>query len=296
MKIGVIRLSSLGDLVLLTPFLENLRNIYKDASIYLFTEEIYKELFTCDKRIDYVLSEPIEDDFDIIYDMHRTMKSKRFIKKMRFKKYITLNKRDFERRFMIITKIRINIPHAIYRYLEVLKNPTFTKPVVFIKEENIIKAKEDLKEFKRPFIGFLLGAKRRSRVWMFYDELSNLLDGNVFLFGSKEEDAFSHIKRIKGYFGLNLNLLGAYLSLMDLTIGNDSGTIHLAQAVGTKSLMIYGSSIPEFGFRPFNGDFISKNLPCKPCSLHGTDFCPFKFKCLSIINPSDVYKMIKRMI
>lgn len=298
MKIGVIRLSSLGDIVYLTPFLENLRRIYINDEITLFTEESYKDLFKNDKRIDYVLSEPVNDKLDIIYDMHRTRKSKKFLSKLNFNEYKTLNKRDFERRFMIITKIRMKIPDVKDRYLEVLKDFNLKKVNPFFSLGNYEHkiAREDLKIYKRPRIALFPGAKRKSRQWKYYNELSRLFGGKIFLFGSKDEERFSNILHLKGFFGLPLNLLKAYLSLMDIVIGNDSGIVHLAQAVGVKAIMIYGSSIPEFGFKPFYGDYISRNLPCKPCSLHGTDFCIFKFKCLEIIKPEEVYRKIKERL
>lgn len=298
MKIGVIRLSSFGDLVHLTPFLENLRRIYNKDEITLFTEEIYKDLFKNDKRIDYVISEPVSDNFDIIYDMHRTRKSKRFLRKLRFKKYKTLNKRDIQRRFMTITKMKIKIPDVNERYLEVLKdfNPIKLNPSFSINADELRIAEEELKFFKRPRIAIIPGAKKSSRRWKYYGKLSQLLDGKIFLFGSKDEEYFSNIPNLKSFFGLPLNLLKGYLSLMDIVIGNDSGTIHLAQAVGTKAIMIYGSSIPEFGFKPFYGDYISKDLPCKPCSLHGTDFCILNFKCLELIKPEDVMEKMREKL
>ncbi len=299
MKIGVIRLSSLGDIVFLTPFLENLRKIYPDDQLFLFTEEIYKSLFTDDKRINYVLSEPVNEKFDLIYDMHRTGKSKRFLKRLRFKDYKTLNKRDFERRFMILTKIRLKIPDVIDRYLEVLKefNPERKNPEFFINKKDLRIAENELRKYRRPFIGIFPGAKKKSRKWKFYKELSHLVKGSVFLFGSKsEEEEYSYIKNEKSFFGLPFNLLKAYLSLMDIVIGNDSGAVHLAQAVGTEAIMIYGSSIPEFGFKPFYGGYISKNLPCKPCSLHGIDYCPFQFKCNEMIKPEEVLEKVQEKL
>ena len=48
-------------------------------------------------------------------------------------------------------------------------------------------------------------------------------------------------------------------------------------------LTIYCSTVPEFGFYPYNkkSSYISFNdLNCKPCGIHGYEKCPIKsFDC-----------------
>lgn len=63
------------------------------------------------------------------------------------------------------------------------------------------------------------------------------LDSITELKNTLNEDMTGAIISVAGKF--NLTELGAFLSLMDLVIGNDTGPIHIANAVGTKTMAIY---------------------------------------------------------
>lgn len=64
---------------------------------------------------------------------------------------------------------------------------------------------------------------------------------------------------------------------------NDSGPLHIASALNVPTTAFFCSTIKEFGFGPLSDD--SKvlevfNLPCRPCGLHGRKACPAgHFKC-----------------
>jgi heptosyltransferase II len=80
-----------------------------------------------------------------------------------------------------------------------------------------------------------------------------------------------------------------------LLIGNDSAPIHLATAVATKTVMILGPTVKEFGFAP--QESMSKiaeveGLWCRPCTAHGSDVCPiFTHKCMKTISATEVAKI-----
>ncbi|HEY9015471.1 MAG TPA: glycosyltransferase family 9 protein, partial [Gemmatimonadales bacterium] len=60
-------------------------------------------------------------------------------------------------------------------------------------------------------------------------------------------------------------------------VTNDSAPLHLATAVGTPVLAIFGPTVPEFGFGPRRPEDVSlghADLPCRPCSAHGPMVCP----------------------
>jgi len=303
MEIGVLRLSSMGDVVLLTPFLRNLRESFPEANITLLTEEKYHSLFRCDKRVNDVTDIIPEKIFDIFFDLHRTKKSSRIIKKTQAERFFNINKEDLKRVTMVLTKIRLKIPHVTERYSRVLSELgiKYKKylPEIHLCEEDKIKAKKILKAFKRPFIALFPGAGRRSREWPFYSVLAAKIDrGSVFLFGDKDDKKrFSSIPSSGGFWGADLGLVSALIAEMDVSIGGDTGLTHISYSVGTNTIQIYGSSIPESGFYPLgNSVYISKNLPCKPCSLHGVNFCPFGYACLRSIGVNEVYKKLRAFL
>ncbi len=61
-----------------------------------------------------------------------------------------------------------------------------------------------------------------------------------------------------------------------LLITNDSGLLHLSEAVGTPVIAIFGPTTPELGFAPSDkrSVLLTENLECSPCTLHGSDRCP----------------------
>ena len=66
------------------------------------------------------------------------------------------------------------------------------------------------------------------------------------------------------------------------------------------TLTIYCSTIPQFGFYPYNkkSDYLSFNeLNCKPCGIHGHDKCPINtFDCGYKLMPEMVIEKIAKLL
>jgi heptosyltransferase II len=95
-----------------------------------------------------------------------------------------------------------------------------------------------------------------------FSELNNRLqkelDANVILIGSKEEkDVSSKVCHLGTSLttdltgGTTLGEAAAILSVVDLVITNDTGLAHVAAAVGTQTIVIFGPTNPETT-RPFS--------------------------------------------
>ncbi len=80
-------------------------------------------------------------------------------------------------------------------------------------------------------------------------------------------------------------------------VSNDSAPMHLAVAMRTPVIAIFGATIPEFGFAPvgIHDEVIqSHGLACRPCSIHGGDKCPIKtFLCMKQIMPEYVFSRVR---
>lgn len=87
-------------------------------------------------------------------------------------------------------------------------------------------------------------------------------------------------------------------SIMLLT--NDSASGHIGMAADARTLMIYCSTVPEFGFYPYNkkSAWIGvENLECKPCGIHGFKKCPKgHFKCAELLQPMEVIQKMEKML
>ena len=68
----------------------------------------------------------------------------------------------------------------------------------------------------------------------------------------------------------------ALLQRCRLLLSNDSGLMHLATALHVPVVTIFGPTVQEFGFYPFQAtaQVISTTLACRPCSTKGSARCP----------------------
>ncbi len=75
-----------------------------------------------------------------------------------------------------------------------------------------------------------------------------------------------------------LRYLPGIIKLAAGIITTDSGPMHIARAVNTPMAAIFLQTCPSLGFAPVPSPdvmVVSRDLPCKPCSLHGqNETCP----------------------
>jgi len=83
-------------------------------------------------------------------------------------------------------------------------------------------------------------------------------------------------------------------------VSNDSAPMHLAVAMQTPVVAIFGPTIPGFGFAPTGRhDRMVEvaGLPCRPCSIHGGAKCPIDtFDCMIKIDTLEVFKEITNVL
>ena len=83
-------------------------------------------------------------------------------------------------------------------------------------------------------------------------------------------------------------------------VSNDSAPMHLAVAMGTPVIAIFGATVPEFGFAPRGEHDVVveiKGLKCRPCSIHGGIQCPIKtFECMLSISSEMLVNKLKQFV
>jgi hypothetical protein len=71
-----------------------------------------------------------------------------------------------------------------------------------------------------------------------------------------------------------LEQVAALISLAPVVVSSDSGILHLATAVGTPAVGLFGPTSPELGFSPLGRSCaVGVDLTCRPCHVHGPRFC-----------------------
>lgn len=128
------------------------------------------------------------------------------------------------------------------------------------------------------------------------DKLSYELNVNVVLLGAEDEIdvsqkvlSLSKIKAADLTGKTNLTEAAAVLSEVDLLISNDMGLAHLAPAVGTETLVIFGPTNPV-STRPMSkhAEVIrSEGVDCAPCMLRD---CPIDHRCMSRVTVEQVFQ------
>jgi heptosyltransferase-2 len=86
--------------------------------------------------------------------------------------------------------------------------------------------------------------------------------------------------------------LTALLAVARALVVNDSGPGHVAAAVGTPVVAVFGPTVPSFGYVPFGPAHRIVERPglaCRPCDRHGPQVCPLgHHHCMTEIPPSRV--------
>ena len=85
-----------------------------------------------------------------------------------------------------------------------------------------------------------------------------------------------------------------------LLVTNDSAPQHLASAMNTPTLAIFGPTVPEFGFGPLAARSLvlgHTDLACRPCDRHGPQKCPLgHWRCMREISADDVAAAARELL
>lgn len=159
-------------------------------------------------------------------------------------------------------------------------------------------------DFKRKIIALCPGSTNsRAKRWGAekYAQLADLFGeaANLVLVGAPDELEVSAevVKNAKSELILltgktTLSELAAVLSLADFLVTNDTGPAHIAPSVGTKTVVIFGPTIPATT-RPFSdlAEIVRKPPACAPCMLRD---CPIDHRCMTAITPEEVFRQIRK--
>lgn len=122
----------------------------------------------------------------------------------------------------------------------------------------------------------------------------------VALVGGREDESLCERIRLAAGMGKIFNAAGRLTVLQSAALirsagallTNDSAPLHMAAAVGTPVVSIFGATSPAFGFGPRGPRDVVleiQGLSCRPCAIHGGDRCPVgTFDCMLHIGPERV--------
>jgi heptosyltransferase II len=128
--------------------------------------------------------------------------------------------------------------------------------------------------------GSIWGTKR----WPYYPALAASVEGPIVVIGGSEDAAPGEeiVSAARGRAwsaagALSLRSSAALIRRARALVTNDSAPLHLATAVGTPVVAIFGPTVTEQGFGPRDDRSLAlghAGLRCRPCSAHGPVVCP----------------------
>ena len=154
-------------------------------------------------------------------------------------------------------------------------------------EREAVDALLGVSDDSRPIIALAPGSVWATKRWPGYAELAKRLGGRyrlAIIGGRADSSDAASIAEFSGSQGVvdgtaSLTLLASaeLLRRVKLLVTNDSAPQHLASAMGTPTITIFGPTVEAFGFGPLAPDSISLGLDalaCRPCHHHGPPRCP----------------------
>jgi heptosyltransferase II len=151
-----------------------------------------------------------------------------------------------------------------------------------------------------PLVALAPASVWATKRWPYYGELARALAprARVVVLGSRDDVPLSDqvCEGVPGAINAAgmLTLLGSaeLIRRCNVLVTNDSAPLHLASAVETPTVAIFGPTVPAFGFGPLAKGSTTLGLdalPCRPCDRHGPRKCPLgHWKCMRELSPDDV--------
>lgn len=326
MRILIIRLSSIGDIILTTPVLKELKKKYPNVKVDFLVLDKFKDAIEGCPYVDRVIifekkkhdgfknlikfaKELKKNNYNYIFDLHGKVRSYIISKKIGVKCF-RYKKRAFWKTVLVKFKlIRYSVDDTI------IKNyfGAFKKLDLNYKNEDLnfsygeIDKKNIEKYGSRPIIA--PGASKNTKQWIpekfaqLCQELYKKYGEKPILIGGKAETLLcNQINKLSGDIcvdlsnKLTLKESGALLAQSRFLVTNDSGPFHIARGVKCNTFVIFGPTDPKMFEYNRNNILIYKNEPCAPCSLHGDQQCPKgHFNCMNNITVSMVMEAINKM-
>ena len=325
-KILIVRYSALGDVVLATSVLDPLLARFPGARLEWVTDTAYAPLLEGLPQIAAVhrlsrvgpgaaleLRDRLRRRFDLAIDLQNKVRSA-LIARAAAPRRVTFRRRNAGQALLALLGSDRPLArlHATQLYAEALAPLGVTRagPLhVHLSRSAQALAADALERVRRPRVAIAPGARWATKRWPaerfaeVADALAERGASIVLAGGPGDRDAFADFRThllapiAADLSPLPIDALAAALGDVDLLVACDSGPVHLATAVGTKALALFGPTSPVRWGPPPPGRALSLGLACAPCSNHGGDVCPQRHhRCLVDLGADAVVAAAREML
>lgn len=314
-RILVIQTAFLGDVILATPVLSELKRLFPNAEIDLLVKKGNESLLLNNPHLHelYILNKSQgkwkaiyrlirqfrKKEYDLVINLHRFGSSGLITAFSKGKKRYGFRKNPFS--FLYTRRFAHKIgdgTHEVERNLSILAEFGAKRTV----RPELFPSQKDL-EFIEPYVNETYYCIAPASVWFtkqlpsekWIELIRSIEDAAaIYLLGAPADtELCQEIINESGHSGA-VNLAGKLsllqsAALMKSAKGsfvNDSGPLHLASSVNANVTAFFCSTVPEFGFGPLSDNAEIKQvlgLDCRPCGIHGHKACPKgHFNCAKI--------------
>lgn len=317
----IFRLSALGDVVLTTGVLEywaaehgqTFTVITRSSNVPVLENNPHiKKVIGLDKKdlgdLAWIKKAgEIADEYAgcELIDLHSTLRSR--ILSIRWKGKVTgYRKFSLERRLFRLTRsaglkkklesLRVTQRYAAAQEKQIVPAEKLL-PRIHLSDAELMAADKLVTEhgLGRDFIALHPYATHPDKAWPreYWLELIRMLDREGIRWAVVGRDTDILEDKGQGHNFTNrlqLRETCALLHRAKALVSGDSGPMHLAAAVGTPVVAMFGPTSRAWGFYPAGSDdvILESEMDCRPCSLHGKNNCPKDRRCLRDISPQQV--------
>jgi len=311
MKILVLRFSSIGDIVLTTPVVRQLKTQLPGAQVHFATKATYRGLLEASPYVDKLhllgssLAELVRElraeRFDFIVDLHNNLRTRLIRLQLPGVPGRAFDKLNWQKYLLVRFKVnRLPPLHIVDRY-RAAATPLgirddgggldyFIPPA---HEVDVAAALPPGFRAKR-YVAVAIGAQhatKRLPVEKLIKLVQNLAPRPVVLLGGPEDESTGHVIELaagplvfNGCGKFSLHQSASLLRQAQFVVSHDTGLMHIAAAFKQQIFSVWGNTVLQFGMYPYRTRFEALEvlgLPCRPCSKIGFAECPQgHFKCM----------------
>lgn len=325
-KILIIKQGAIGDVLLSTPVIENLRHNFPDAEINYLTQSYCREVLIGNPFLNRVLTYDIgkgdssycliknihKQKYDLIIDLFGNPRTAiiTFNSDAKYRVGFRFSWRALAYNIKVkprggeVHNVEFNIDALRALGLDIITNT----PKIYLNGVHTEFADDFFKENNldgKQVIGFNPSGTWPTKVWYpeKWAELGKMFpkESRILLFwgyGEEKETA----QKIKDQIGdnallipgVNLKYMAALIKRCDLFVTNDTGPMHFSWITDTNTAAIFGPTNSHLQGPLIDNSIVLKNetLSCLGCNLTQLSECPNSHKCMKDLDTEFVYSKL----
>ncbi len=311
-KFAVVRLSALGDVVLISPALEYLS---KRGEVIFLTYDPFAPVYEGDTRINRILTLPRKPSIrdivtvadtladmgvEVVFDLQVkpvTLLISYLLRK-RGIPTVRTEKRSLRRRLHALFGLPLAYRYVPDIHLHVVSS-YFGEPAPRIKPR--LQPAPSPFDLPKPYVILSPEASASLKEWdtnRFVDLAHRVAHAGyeVVWVGTRrhpEVPVGTDLREktdIKGLIGV--------ISEASALVGNDSAAVHIAYALGVPAVVIMGPTTVSFGFIPKSPSVkvVERSIKCRPCSTNGSGRCVVGGRPCMDIQPDEVWNSLQLLL